>query len=181
MLAHFLLTQPLAFLAVVLYGSFFEWTLHRYVMHRHTIISYPFRVHALQHHRLFRFDESFHALNEEMKTHVTFSPIDYLILLCINAPLFLGFEWLTGIHIGTGGCAAVLVYLGTFDVLHWCFHVPKGRFFEKHGWYRFIKRHHLLHHRYQDRNLNVVLPIADLVIGTLVRSTRQESHVVLEV
>ncbi len=54
-----------------------------------------------------------------------------------------------------------------------------GSFFE---WtlHRFIKRHHLLHHKYQVRNLNVVLPIADLVIGTLVRRPK-EGAVVLEV
>ena len=42
-------------LCAVVYASFFEWTLHRYVMHRPVgKFRYPFESHALIHHRVFR-------------------------------------------------------------------------------------------------------------------------------
>ena len=79
-----------------------------------------------------------------------------------------------------GGSLAILSYLGMFDILHWCFHVPKGRWFERFGPFRWIKRHHLLHHKYQTRNFNVVFPLADLCLGTLVRKPNPGA-VILEV
>ena len=172
--------QIIVFFAVIVYGSFFEWTLHRFIMHKRTIISYPFELHALLHHKIFKSDKSFHAQNDEMKEHVTFVPRDYFFLLMLNVPFFLLAELITGVPVIIGGSIATLMYVGAFDILHWAFHIPKSRFFERWGWFRFIKRHHLLHHKYQYRNLNVVLPIADLVIGTLVRRPKEDA-VVLEV
>lgn len=162
-----LVSQLLAFFAIPVYGSFFEWTLHRFFMHRRQPwLSFPFELHALIHHKLFGSDETFHAQSPEMREHVTFVPRDYLILLLINAPLLLAIQWLTGFQIALGGCLAVLVYLGLFDALHWMFHVPRGRWVERWALFRWLKRHHLLHHRFQTRNLNVVFPLADFVLGT---------------
>ena len=38
---------------------------------------------------------------------------------------------------------------------------------EKAGIFYRLNGHHLLHHRYMHRNFNVVLPLADLILGTL--------------
>jgi len=172
----------IGFVGVVIYGSFFEWTLHRFVMHRPApLVRYPYELHTLLHHRIFRADETYHAQNQEMLDHVTFTPRDYLILLLVNLPLFLAIELTTGFPLALSGSVAVLMYLGTFDALHWAFHVPKGRFFEKLGAYRWLKRHHLIHHRHHDRNLNVVLPIADLVLFTLTTRERVTAGEILEV
>jgi sterol desaturase/sphingolipid hydroxylase (fatty acid hydroxylase superfamily) len=48
-------------------------------------------------------------------------------------------------------------------------HLPKMRFVEKTNLFRKLNGHHLLHHRYMNRNYNVVLPFADLIFGTLLR------------
>jgi hypothetical protein len=171
-------TQVFAFFATFVYGSFFEWTLHRFFMHRRQrLIPYPFELHALIHHKLFGSDETFHAQSPEMREHVTFVPRDYLILLLIHAPLFLGVQWLLGVGVALGGCAAVLVYLGLFDALHWMFHVPRARFVEKLRLFRWIKRHHLLHHRRPTRNLNVVFPLADFVLGTRISGVRDDTGI----
>ena len=173
-----LISQSVAFLATFVYGSFFEWTLHRFVMHkRQKLVPYPFELHAMIHHKMFGWDETFHAQSKEMLEHVTFVPRDYLILLCINAPLFLAVQWITGLQVALGGCLAVLMYLGMFDALHWMFHVPRARFVENFGPYRWIKRHHLLHHRYQNRNYNVVFPLADFTLGTRISRPREGAHV----
>src|ERR1019366_5157560 len=54
--------------AGVLFGSFFEWTLHRYIMH-HSVkwFRYPFERHALVHHRIFKADHTYHLVNEPDK------------------------------------------------------------------------------------------------------------------
>lgn len=163
-----LLSQSIAFVATVVYGSFFEWTLHRNVMHKKTWISFPFELHAMLHHRIFRHDETYHAQSEEMLEHVTFVPRDYIILLLVNTPIILAMEWLLKAPIAIGAWAAILSYLGMFDLLHWSFHVPKERRMERWFWVRWLKEHHRLHHQYQNRNLNVVFPLADFVFRTRV-------------
>ncbi|MFO0983714.1 MAG: sterol desaturase family protein [Planctomycetota bacterium] len=165
-LASYLIPQGLAFLAVTIYGSFFEWTLHRNIMHRRTWIAHPFELHAMLHHKLFRHDGSYHAQNDEMKSHVTFVPRDYVLLLLVNTPVFLAAEWALQYPVLLGAWVAVLTYLAVFDILHWSFHVPNQRRMERWSWVRWLKEHHRLHHQYQNRNLNVVLPLADLVFRT---------------
>src|SRR5262245_40912219 len=173
-----LISQFAAFLATFVYGSFFEWTLHRFFMHRRQkIVPYPFELHAMIHHKIFGSDETFHAQSREMLEHVTFVPRDYLILLCINAPLFLAIQWLTGLQIALGCSVAVLTYLGLFDALHGMFHVPRARIVERFWPYRWLKRHHLLHHRYQTRNFNVVFPLADFTLRTRISRPREGAQV----
>jgi sterol desaturase/sphingolipid hydroxylase (fatty acid hydroxylase superfamily) len=61
------------------------------------------------------------------------------------------------------GCA----YFATYEYLHWCMHLPRRRKIERSGIFFRLNGHHLLHHRYMHKNFNVVLPLADLCLGTL--------------
>src|SRR5207245_1285189 len=54
-----------------------------------------------------------------------------------------------------------------YEVFHWCEHVPKGRWFERTRWFQFLLEHHRIHHKYARKNYNVVLPLGDLLFGTL--------------
>ena len=47
-------------------------------------------------------------------------------------------------------------------------HKPRVAFIERSRWFQFLKKHHRIHHVYMNRNLNVLVPLADLVLGTLV-------------
>jgi sterol desaturase/sphingolipid hydroxylase (fatty acid hydroxylase superfamily) len=51
--------------------------------------------------------------------------------------------------------------------MHWCMHLPRKRHVERSGVFFRLNGHHLLHHRYMGKNFNVVLPLADLCLGTL--------------
>jgi hypothetical protein len=51
--------------------------------------------------------------------------------------------------------------------MHWCMHLPRKRNVERSGIFFRLNGHHLLHHRYMGRNFNVVFPLADLSLGTL--------------
>ena len=59
-------------------------------------------------------------------------------------------------------------YYATYEYLHWCMHKPKHRVVERSGIFFLLNGHHLLHHRYMNKNFNVVLPLADLCLGTLI-------------
>jgi hypothetical protein len=157
-----------AFFGSLIYGSFFEWTFHRFVMHRRIRwFSLPFELHAVQHHGLFGADHTYHAQDEDMKKHVLFVARDYIFLLAVNFPVALGVELFFGRPMVLGWFLATLGYLQTFNMIHWRFHVPSETWFQRSRLFLWLKRHHLLHHENPKRNTNVVIPLADLCLGTL--------------
>jgi sterol desaturase/sphingolipid hydroxylase (fatty acid hydroxylase superfamily) len=66
--------------------------------------------------------------------------------------------------------AALGVYYSLYEYLHFCMHVPRERRLETTAWFRWLDAHHHMHHKRHLNNLNVVLPLADLVLGTLIRA-----------
>src|SRR5208282_2077392 len=66
-----------------------------------------------------------------------------------------------------GAVLACSIYYGAYEYMHWCMHLPRKRHVERSGIFFRLNGHHLLHHRYMNRNFNVVLPLADLCFGTL--------------
>jgi hypothetical protein len=153
----------------VVFDSFFEWTLHRYVMHRRVKwFSYPFDRHALVHHRIFKADETYHLQRWEDKATVPMAWWNGPLLIAIAQLPFVIVALLWGnLAILGGSLLATCLYYAAYEYLHWCMHVPRARNVERSGIFFRLNGHHLLHHRYMDKNLNVVLPLADWCFGTL--------------
>jgi hypothetical protein len=169
LITDFLFWAAVGALVAMVFSSFFEWGLHRYVMHRPLRwFRYPFRTHTLVHHRIFRADHTYHLTNEEDKHTIPMAwwngPV--LILLCLIpfglAAYSLG-EW--GLLVGSS--LTFCAYYAAYEYLHWCMHLPRRRGVERSGLFFRLNGHHVLHHRYMHRNFNVVLPLADLFLGTL--------------
>jgi hypothetical protein len=161
------------FLGVVL-ASFFEWLLHRYVMHRPVgRFTYAFERHALVHHRIFKADQTYHLLREQDKATIPMAWWNGPILVALSQVPFLIAAWLAG-HwaLLAGSVLASAGYYGTYEYLHWCMHLPRTRRVERSGVFFRLNGHHLLHHRYLHKNFNVVLPLADLCLGTLLLRSR---------
>jgi hypothetical protein len=159
----------LGFFSGILYASFFEWVLHRYVMHRPLgKFVYPFEAHAIVHHRTFKADHTYHLVHESDKHTIPMAwwngPV--LVVGCqipfLIASIFMGSYWLL-----LGSFAAVASYYAAYEYIHWCMHLPKRRNVERSWIFYRLNGHHLLHHRYMHKNFNVVLPLADLLTGTL--------------
>lgn len=165
---HDLFWQTLGFLGGILYGSLFEWMLHKHLMHAPVpFFRYPFRAHAQVHHRTFRADHSYHLQREQDRKTVPMAWWNApFIWLCHVGPV-LGLQWLTGKPIALGIFAALVLYYAAYEYLHWCMHVPRKRSVERSGIFFRLNGHHLLHHRYTNKNLNVVLPLWDFLFGTL--------------
>jgi len=159
----------------LIYTSWAEWTLHRCIMHRRWFV-YPhaFKAHMLTHHALWRADYTYH-----LQPGV---PIEKIHMAWWNGPaivalggmpaytlaLCIGFFFpAAGWAIGLTSVVVFFGYYGVYEYLHWCMHDPKDRWVERQKFFRWLNGHHVLHHRYQDNNLNVVLPLADWLFGTL--------------
>jgi hypothetical protein len=163
----FPVSQILAFFCSFVYGSFFEWFLHKYLMHQPRW-QYPFRAHALVHHGLFRTGPDYFLSDASHLHKIRFAWWNAPMILILHAPAILLIEHLLGSSILFGALSAIGVYYFLYEYLHYCMHVPAGRRLEKTAWFRWLDSHHHMHHKRHFNNLNVVFPLADLVFGTLV-------------
>ena len=57
----------------IVQSSFFEWAFHRYWLHRPWLPKDCFTNHTLIHHQLCKYDDTFHAEEEEQHEALTFS------------------------------------------------------------------------------------------------------------
>jgi hypothetical protein len=166
---EFVYWAAVAVIPAVVFASFFEWTLHRFIMHRPLgPITYPFKTHAMIHHQIFRADESYHLLNEKDKHTIPMAWWNGPVLVSLCCAPFVVWAWAASnwaILAGAGFTFAA--YYGTYEYLHWCMHLPRKRALERSGVFFRLNGHHILHHRYMHKNFNVVLPLADFCLGTL--------------
>jgi hypothetical protein len=138
-------------------------------MHRPVgAFDYPFRTHAVVHHQIFKADHTYHLIHEKDKETIPMAWWNGPVLVAVGMIPFV----VTSIALGTwgvfvGSFIACAGYYGAYEYMHWCMHLPKRRNIERSGIYFRLNGHHLLHHRYMHKNFNVVLPLADLCLGTL--------------
>jgi hypothetical protein len=167
----------LIFLAIIVcktaFLSFFEWTLHKYPMHRPIgKFRYAFEAHATVHHQVFKFDNTYHLQRDEDKMTIPMAwwngPLLVILTMIPEMILYpIIFDgWMLFWTLFTGVLLSG-AYYGIYEYLHWCMHLPKARRVEMSWLFYRLNGHHLLHHRYMHKNFNVVLPLADLCLGTL--------------
>jgi hypothetical protein len=160
----------------VIFASFFEWSIHRYVMHRPVgSFRYAFQAHAVVHHQVFKADHTYHLVDPKDQETIPMAWWNGPVLILMGASPTLLLSAITGHWIMLAGAATTFVlYYIAYEYIHWCMHLPKARRVEKPWLFRRLNGHHLLHHRYMHKNFNVVFPLADFCLGTLlVRSKIQ--------
>ncbi len=159
----------LGFGLATVYASFFEWVLHRFVMHRPLgRFVYAFHAHTLTHHRVFKADRSYHLHDSKDAHTIPMAWWNGPALVVLMLLPFIAAGWALGSSAVTwGALLAFSAYYSVYEALHWCMHQPGERPVERTGIFFRLNGHHLLHHRYMRKNFNVVLPLADLCLGTL--------------
>jgi hypothetical protein len=158
-----------SFAAAAVFASFFEWVLHRFVMHRAVgNFTYAFRAHTHIHHKVFKADHSYHLSDEKDKATIPMAWWNGPVLVAICTLPFIACAFIFGSWgLALGALAGFAAYYGAYEYMHWCMHLPKARRIERSWLFRRLNGHHLLHHRYMQKNFNVVFPLADLCLGTL--------------
>ncbi len=156
----------------IFYASILEWILHRYFMHRpQGTFTYPYIAHALTHHRIFKADPSYHLQKKEDAKTIPMAWWNGIALALISGILPAFFSWRKGDwSLFAVMTTTVFVYYCMYEYIHWCMHLPlqrRQRLIEKNWFFYRLNGHHLLHHRYMNMNFNVVLPLADLLMNTL--------------
>lgn len=160
----------IGFILGTVFASFFEWTLHKYFMHQPVgKFDYAFKAHAVVHHQIFKADHTYHLVHDHDKKTIPMAwwngPL--LVALC-QLPFAIACVFIGNHALLWGSFVACTAYYGAYEYMHWCMHLPRKRNIERSGIFFRLNGHHLLHHRYMHKNFNVVLPLADLCLGTLV-------------
>ncbi len=167
----------LAIVTGVVQASFFEWAFHRYWLHRPWLPKDCFTTHTLIHHQLCKHDDTFHVTEEEQHEALTFAWWGGITIVAINTLPWALAAWamsaagatfpMTAFAI-TFAATMFVYYLG-YEGFHFLMHKPTIPVIENSRFFLYLKKHHRIHHVYMDRNLNVLFPFADLLLGTLVR------------
>jgi len=134
-----------------------------------------FTAHTLVHHQLCKHDDTFHVHDEEQEEALTFQWWGGPLLVGMNLLPWLGVWWAlraAGVAFPYVAClvsiaATIMAYYAAYEGFHYLMHRPAIGWIERSRPFRFIERHHRLHHAHMGKNFNVVLPLADLTLGTL--------------
>ena len=115
----FLFWLAVGFASGVVFASFFEWVLHRFVMHKPLrFFPYPFQAHAVVHHREFKADHTYHDVTGQKKDIIPMAWWNGPVLVAACAVPFLVAAWWTGRWpLLWGGLAACACYYATYEYL----------------------------------------------------------------
>lgn len=193
------LGQAVAFLLGVLVlpvaASPYEWLVHRYVYHG-TVIPFLRRIYVIhQHgHHYAIFPTWRYVTNGPVLRHPILSDgrsdlhqtrwsnlriklAHFAFYMVLGTALILTPAWLaTGsVAFLSGLLAALVVVSDLFVRVHDAIHYPKDfPWLQRQGWFRFLDEHHYIHHVDTSVNVNFLLPLADLLFGTMRRTLTDE-------
>lgn len=154
------------FAAGLVYASFAEWVIHSKLMHRPFLrFQHFFHSHAKVHHRKYQAGSSY-AVGDRPRTDLTFAWWAMPLPVLFHVPYLLAIAIWLSVPAAVSLFVAFSLYQASYEYLHYCMHVPNGRWFERSWAFRWINEHHVQHHKKHNTNLNVVLPIADFVLRT---------------
>lgn len=170
-----------------------EWFVHRFIYHEAVIrpLAAVFTVHTAHHYAYFptwRYVTGGPARRLSIRKR---APDAHLSRLRNAGVRLAHFSWyvtigavviwlpawlLTGdVPFLVGLVAATAVVSNLFIVVHDTIHRPGShRIVEAQPWFAFLDRHHYIHHVALGNNLNFLLPLADLMFGTLRRQLTPE-------
>ncbi len=170
-----LINLALFFIIALLWSSLFEWLLHKYVMHRPFLGSrYAFNAHAIVHHPKFAGDKycSPHSKEDMEKIPMAWWNGPVLIVIATLPAVFVSWicdEWMLSIVV----VSVMTVYFLLYEGMHYLMHDPKDttliRWVKSTKVFKFLDKHHFLHHEHPRSNFNVVFPFWDWFLGTLIR------------
>ena len=155
---------------VCLLANFFEWRVHKHVLHRRRWpLTYIYDQHTPMHHVVYVEEDM--ALRSVSEFRLVLIPAAGVLGIVVAAAPF---AWAVG-HFGSAAAGWLFLvtassYLVTYEVLHLCYHAPPSTRIGRSRVIRFLARWHTKHHdpRFMQRwNFNVIFPLFDYVLGTM--------------
>jgi len=162
--------------ALVVLMSIIEHQVHSRLMHKkprhflwrdHPARRRIFTSHAVEHHRQYRANFHDDPVPPGEDRGIRLNVWEGLLeALPVSIPLW--FFSPTGAVMFP---MVVCLHHVLWNQIHLEMHQPSGKPFAQWKAFKFVARHHFLHHRYPDKNFNVALPVGDFLFGTVARPT----------
>ena len=179
----------------LLTGSIVEWVVHRWIMHRPSrlpVSRLAYEHHHRAHHwinfppdqyiqagpvqyvpfwtgRLDRVATSRLAWAPTVAAHLAFYSVFAAALVVLPAWLWSGnavFAW----SVTATSVVVLLLFIHAHDAMHYPGLSPLERF----GFFKWLDHHHYIHHIDTGANTNFLLPLGDVLLGTLRRELSAE-------
>lgn len=157
--------------ATFLMCNFFEWFLHRHIMHRPSKIPL-FRAiytrHTLMHHQFFTDSEMRFAGQHDWRV-TFFPPYSLVVFTLMSIPGAFVLGWLLSPNAGWLFISTTTSMYLIYEFMHFCCHVGESWFVRNVPFVNTIRRHHWAHHNQNimmERNMNLTFPVMDWLMGT---------------
>lgn len=162
--------------------SVVEWWVHRTVMHRRVLPRFAYGLRyfddAYTNHAVLHHQTHYNVYDYEPDDHGRELNLRFYLSDVLSANLLLGplhALYLVVNPLGSLVLVTIIVAYGfAWNTLHAEMHIPTNRWYFRQPLFRFLNRHHFMHHMHPDRNFNVVLPLSDYLLGTVARPTPEE-------
>jgi sterol desaturase/sphingolipid hydroxylase (fatty acid hydroxylase superfamily) len=146
-------------IAAVLYSSFIEYCLHRFVQHRSNEID-----HIKKHHRIFHGVRSYEAENVQKEDILLDAKGILLNGVLYLLPSFVVFTQNKGL--GVLFIAVCFFYNLWEECVHFYSHKSSNIFLEKLELFKRLKEHHRVHHYIYNSNYGIGTELWDVVFRT---------------
>jgi sterol desaturase/sphingolipid hydroxylase (fatty acid hydroxylase superfamily) len=154
-------------LSVVLMSAF-EYSYHRWVMHKRRGVGRAFERHAVLHHH--RYVQEFVGTSDPAAKHVGIDS-DVPGSLVGLSPLWILMGWWDW-RLATVFLGVVIFHGLVWTVLHREMHFPARQWVRRLPGYRYLNDYHQRHHEHPSCNFNAVFPMFDWVFGTLAKELK---------
>jgi sterol desaturase/sphingolipid hydroxylase (fatty acid hydroxylase superfamily) len=156
-------------------ANVFEWTMHRFPMHRPLQPRILYTNHAIHHHRAF--DGAAQEIRTIRDLSVVMMPWYTLVFVFLMAsPIAFAAALLGGTPLAGVFLVAAVLYFLLYELIHTLHHLSPAQLsvlpLGKSRAVAALRRQHHAHHqlgRMTEINFNVTFPLADLLFGTLER------------
>lgn len=163
-------TDLLVIPAVILLANFFEWRVHKHVLHRRF---WPFEViydqHTPMHHMVYIEEDM--ALRSVKEFRLVLMPaMGVLGIVLAGAPMALALAHFWSAAAGWLFLLSASLFMVSYEVLHLCYHARADSFIGRLRLIAILRAHHARHHdpRVMQRyNFNVTVPLFDWIMGTM--------------
>lgn len=164
---------------VLLLANFFEWRVHKKVLHRRNKYIPPMQTiydkHTPMHHMVYVEEDM--ALRSTKEFRLVLIPAAGVAGIVLTAsPIAFAVGRLWSAPAGWLFLLTASLYMVTYEVLHLCYHAPSNSFIGRLAFIKVMRAHHAKHHdpRFMQKwNFNVTLPLFDWVMGTIAPKTKK--------
>ena len=162
-----------------------EYIAHRFFMHQgvpNAVYTYlPGLKQFLYEHRVLHHQKYYKQFDHEPDEHgrdinLVIGTTQIIVAIFLFVPYFILTTMYISIIPTIVLILAAVLHTVTWNTIHTEMHQPKYPFWSRWNIYKYLARHHYLHHQNTHNNFNVVVPGVDLVLGTLAYSTKKDEE-----